>query len=170
MTHAPATTGTARTAPLDERELRAWRGMLEVHAAVTQQLDADMRAEHGLPLSSYEVLMFLADADGHRMRMADIADRALVSRSGLTRLIDRLAGLGFVERSSCPEDGRGAYAELTDAGLLKLEAARRTHLDGVRRLFLDRLSAGDQRALADAWNRIQREDPDAAPHSGSRTC
>src|SRR5919112_5121680 len=108
MTHAAAVPDAESTAALDERELRAWRGMLEVHAAVTQQLDADMRAEHGLPLSSYEVLMFLADADGHRMRMADIADRALVSRSGLTRLIDRLVALGLVERSSCPEDGRGA--------------------------------------------------------------
>lgn len=154
MTQAPSMTAAARTAPLGELELRAWRGMLEVHAALSHQLDADLRAEHGLPLSSYEVLMFLADADGHRMRMADIADRALVSRSGLTRLIDRLVHLGLVERSACPEDGRGAFATLTGAGLQKIQAARRTHLEGVRRLFLDRLSAGDQRALGDAWDRV----------------
>jgi DNA-binding MarR family transcriptional regulator len=167
MTQPPAMTAPARTAPLDELELRAWRGMLEVHAALTHHLDADMRAEHGLPLSSYEVLMFLADADGHRMRMADIADRALVSRSGLTRLIDRLVDLGLVERSACPEDGRGAFATLTEAGLQKIEAARRTHLEGIRRLFLDRLSAGDKRALGDAWDRVGLE---RRAISGSPAC
>jgi DNA-binding MarR family transcriptional regulator len=160
----------ARTAPLDELELRAWRGMLEVHAAVIHRLDAEMRAQHGLPLSSYEVLMLLADADGQRMRMADIAAGALVSRSGLTRLIDRLVDLGLVERSSCPEDGRGTFAQLTDTGRGKIEAAGRTHLEGVRRLFLDRLSGGDRHALADAWDRIRSDDPGAAALSGSRAC
>jgi DNA-binding MarR family transcriptional regulator len=127
---------------LDEQELRAWRGMLQVHSAVTQELDAEMRAEHGLSLSSYEVLMFLSDAVDERMR------------SGLTRLIDRLVAHGFVERCACADDGRGAYAQLTDAGREKIHAARRTHLDGVRRLFLHRLSGDDQRALGDVWERV----------------
>jgi DNA-binding MarR family transcriptional regulator len=143
-------------APLDPRELRAWRGLLEVHARVTQQLDAQMRDEHGLSLSAYEVLMFVADADGERMRMADIAERVLLSRSGLTRLVDRLVDLGLVERSACAEDGRGSFAQLTPAGREKLDAARRTHLDGIRRLFLDRLAAGEQRALGDAWEHVLR--------------
>ena len=85
-------------------------------------LDAQMRAEHGLPVSSYEVLMFLADAPGRRLRMAEIADRVLLSRSGLTRLVDRLVELGYVTRCAVEGDGRGTYAELTDAGLDKLEA------------------------------------------------
>jgi DNA-binding MarR family transcriptional regulator len=143
-----------RSTRLDERELRAWRGMLEVHAAVTSELDGQLRAEHGLGISAYEVLMFLADADGRRLRMSEIADRVLLSRSGLTRLVDRLLALGLVRRNPCADDGRGSYAELTDAGLEKLAAARRTHLAGVRRFFLDRVSAEDQDALARSWERI----------------
>jgi len=148
--HAPSPS----TAALDEQELRAWRGMLEVHATVTRALDAEMHAEHGLSLSAYELLLFLADADGNRMRMADIADRVLLSRSGLTRLVDRLVALGFVVRNPCADDGRGSYAELTEEGRRTFEAARRTHLAGVRRFFLDRLTDEDRRALGDAWARV----------------
>ena len=145
-THAPT--------QLDPQELRAWRGMLQVHAAVTRALDAQMHAEHGLSVSAYEVLMFLADAEDRRLRMADIADRVLLSRSGLTRLVDRLVALGYVVRNACADDGRGSYAELTPAGLAKLDAARRTHLAGVREYFLERLSDEDQRALGAAWDRV----------------
>jgi DNA-binding MarR family transcriptional regulator len=139
---------------LDRRELRAWRGMLEVHAAVTRELDAQMRAEHGLSVSAYEVLMFLADTDDGRLRMADIAERVLLSRSGLTRLVDRLVALGLVRRNPCADDGRGSYAELTPEGREKLAAARATHLAGVRRFFLDRLDPEVQDALGEAWDRI----------------
>ena len=145
-----------RPSLLDEQELRAWRGLLQVHAAVTQVLDAELRAAHGLNISAYEVLMFLADADGQRMRMADIADSVLLSRSGLTRLVDRLVSAGYVARSRCADDGRGAFAQLTAAGREKLDAARRTHLDGVRRHFLDALDDADQRALGDLWDRVLR--------------
>jgi DNA-binding MarR family transcriptional regulator len=139
---------------LDEQELRAWRGMLQVHAAVTRSLDAQMHAEHGLSVSAYEVLMFLADAPDQKLRMAEIADRVLLSRSGLTRLVDRLVALGLVVRNACADDGRGSFAELTEAGRLKLAAARRTHLAGVREFFLERLTQDDQRALGEAWDRV----------------
>ena len=128
--------------------------MLRVHAEVTNELDAQMRAEHGLPVSSYEVLMFLADAPERRLRMAEIADRVLLSRSGLTRLVDRLVELGYVTRCAVEGDGRGAYAELTETGLQKLEAARRTHREGVRRYFLERLTPTDQIVLGDIWMRL----------------
>jgi DNA-binding MarR family transcriptional regulator len=131
--------------------------MLQVHAAVTRELDAQMHAAHELSVSAYEVLMFLADAEGHRLRMSDIADRVLLSRSGLTRLVDRLVSLGLVQRNPCADDGRGSYAELTPAGLERLQAARRTHLHGVRQFFLDRISREDQRALVDAWRRVLGE-------------
>ena len=108
---------------LDDRELRAWRGMLRVHATLTKALDAELEAAHGLPLSSYEVLMHLADADGQRMRMSDLADMVILSRSGLTRLVDRLEREGLIARESCPSDARGSYATLTTAG--RREAARR---------------------------------------------
>ena len=141
---------------LSPTELAAWRGLLETHARVTRALDAQMRAEHGLPVSSYEVLMFLADAPGHRLRMSEIADRVLLSRSGLTRLVDRLEQLGFVSRCLVEDDGRGAYAKLTGAGLDEARAARRTHLEGVRAYFLDRLTEDDQHALAEIWTRLDR--------------
>jgi DNA-binding MarR family transcriptional regulator len=146
---SPTTTGL-----LDEQELRAWRGMLQVHAAMTSSLDRQMHAEHGLSVSAYEVLMFLADAPDRRLRMAEIADRVLLSRSGLTRLVDRLVALGLVRRNACADDGRGSFAELTEAGQAKFAAARRTHLAGVREFFLDRLTDEQQRALGDAWDAI----------------
>jgi DNA-binding MarR family transcriptional regulator len=128
--------------------------MLEVHATVTRALDAQMQAEHGLSVSAYEVLMFLADEPDHRLRMAQIADRVLLSRSGLTRLVDRLVALGLVRRNPCADDGRGSYAELTDEGLDRLQAARRTHLQGVREFFLGRLSAERQQQLGAAWDEV----------------
>jgi DNA-binding MarR family transcriptional regulator len=149
---------TAPTGPFTAQELAAWRGMLQVHARVTRALDAQLRAEHGLSISSYEVLMFLGDSGDRRMRMSEIADRVLLSRSGLTRLVDRLVELGYVTRCAAEGDGRGLYAELTDAGAAKLEAARRTHREGVRVIFLDRLSTTDQIVLGDIWERCLAED------------
>lgn len=149
-----ATIGSPAAAPFAEHELGAWRGMLEVHARVTQQLDAQMHAEHRLSVSAYEVLMFLADAPDHRMRMSDIAQRVLLSRSGCTRLVDRLVDLGYVTRCAASTDGRGLYAELTDAGRKKTKAARATHREGVRRFFLERLTTTDQIALGDIWTRF----------------
>lgn len=154
---------TAKTRPLSKQELAAWRGMLQVHAQTTQVLDAQMRAEHDLSVSSYEVLMFLGDAPDCRMRMSEIADRVLLSRSGLTRLIDRLCQLGYVTRCAAESDGRGQYAELTEAGADKLAAARRTHLRGIRAFFLGRLSAADQIALGDIWKRFLAADPAGGP-------
>jgi DNA-binding MarR family transcriptional regulator len=129
--------------------------MLEVHARVTQQLDAQMHADHGLSLSAYEVLMFLADAPEHRMRMSEIAQSVLLSRSGCTRLVDRLAELGYVARCAATCDGRGLYAQLTDAGAVKVQAARATHRAGVRECFLDHLTTTDLIALGDIWTRFR---------------
>lgn len=140
---------------LSPLELAAWRGMLEANAQVMRQLDAQMQAEHGLSASSYEVLMFLDDAPEHRMRMSDIADRVLLSRSGCTRLVDRLVRQGYVTRCTASDDGRGLFAQLTDAGVEKIRAARLTHREGIRRFFLDHLTATDQIALGDIWSRFR---------------
>jgi DNA-binding MarR family transcriptional regulator len=143
-------------APFAEHELAAWRGMLEAHARVTQQLDAQMHAAHGVSLSAYEVLMFLADAPEHRLRMSDIARQVLLSKSGCTRLVDRLVDLGYVTRCAARTDGRGLYAELTEAGLEKTRAARAAHRQGVRRCFLEHLTTTDQIAMGDIWTRFHR--------------
>jgi DNA-binding MarR family transcriptional regulator len=139
---------------LDTRELRAWRGMLRVHAALSKQLDAQLEAEHALSLTSYEVLMYLADADDARMRMHDLASSVLLSRSGLTRLVDRLERDGYLERCSCSHDARGAFAVLTPAGREKLTAARETHLAGVRSMFVRHFSEEQLDLLGDGWERV----------------
>jgi DNA-binding MarR family transcriptional regulator len=148
------TVKTADSRQLDARELRAWRGMLRAHAALTKALDADLDAEHGLPLSSYEVLLYLNDAPGGRMRMRDLAASVILSRSGLTRLADRLEREGLICRESCPSDARGSYAVLTPAGAEKLAAARATHLAGVRSLFLQHFTDDELDAFGDAWERV----------------
>src|SRR4051794_11768361 len=152
---------TDKAGPFSATELAAWRGMLQMHAHITQALDVQMRTEHGLSVSSYEVLMFLAEAPERRLRMAEIADQVLLSRSGLTRLVDRLVQLGYVTRCAAENDGRGAYAELTDAGLEKFQAAQRTHREGVRAYFLDRLSITDTVILGDIWTRFLSADASA---------
>jgi DNA-binding MarR family transcriptional regulator len=144
----------SKTGTLTERELRAWRGLLRVHASLVKALDAQLEAEHGLPLSSYEVLMHLAGAENGRMRMCNLAESVILSRSGLTRLVDRLEREGFIKREPCEDDARGSFAVVTPAGREKLAAARATHLAGVRSLFLDHFSPDDLDVLGDAWERV----------------
>src|SRR5688500_3782197 len=117
---------------LSREELAAWRGLLRVHSALVKALDAELLAEQGLPLSSYEVLINLQAAPERRRRMAELADSVLLSRSGMTRLVDRLEREGLLERDACVDDGRGTFAVLTEKGEALLSEARRTHLDGVR--------------------------------------
>lgn len=144
----------SQTALLDTRELRAWRGLLRVHASMVKALDAELERAHGLSLTSYEVLLYLGESDEGRLRMHDLASSVLLSRSGLTRLADRLERHGLLERRACESDARGSFAVITDAGREKLAAARATHLDGVRRHFLSHLSPAEQDALGDVWERL----------------
>jgi len=139
---------------LTTSELRAWRGLLRVHTSMVKALDAQLEAAHSLPLTSYEVLLHLADADEGKMRMHDIASSVLLSRSGLTRLVDRLERDGLVERLSCQDDARGAFACLTELGHVRLAEARETHLAGVRRLFLSHFSEDELELVASFWERI----------------
>src|SRR5215210_1159144 len=94
---------------LTPAELGAWRGLLRVHAALVRELDAELDAAHDLPLTSYDVLIYLRSAPGKRLRMADLADSVLLSRSGLTRLVDRLVREGLIVRDTCESDGRGSF-------------------------------------------------------------
>jgi DNA-binding MarR family transcriptional regulator len=128
--------------------------MLRAHAELTRELDAQLAREHKLPLSSYEVLLYLADAPDGRMRMAELADSVLLSRSGLTRLVDRLEREGLLKRKRCESDARGYFAEITPKGRRLFDAARRTHLDGVRDLFLSRFSRDELRALGALWQKL----------------
>ena len=145
---------TVSSAQLSAGELAAWRGLLATHATLIARLDAELEREHGLPLTSYEVLLYLGDAEGGRLRMGELADRLLLSRSGITRLVDRLERQGMIERERCENDGRGFNAVLTAAGRRKLDAARPAHLGGVRRHFLAQLEPGELDSLAAIWGRL----------------
>jgi DNA-binding MarR family transcriptional regulator len=139
---------------LSPAELGAWRGFLRAHSVLAKALDTELQAAHGLPLSSYEVLIVLQAAPGKRLRMAELADRVLLSRSGMTRLVDRLEREGMLARDKCSSDARGYFAVLTAKGEELLAAARPTHLDGVREGFLRHFSPEELAALARWWDRL----------------
>ncbi len=125
---------------LTQSESRAWRGFLRAHATVVRALEAELQAEHDLPLASYDVLVQLSESPDRRLRMTELADRVLLSRSGLTRLADRLEREGLLTREPCPSDARGTLAVLTDDGLARLRKAWPTHLRGVEEHVLRRLT------------------------------
>jgi DNA-binding MarR family transcriptional regulator len=141
-------------AELSAAELGAWRGMLRIHTALIRALDAELDAAHGLPLTSYDVLIYLQNAPRKRLRMAELADSVLLSRSGVTRLVDRLEREGLLVRDACDDDGRGLYAVLTRKGEEVLERARPTHLAGVRERFLSHFSEDELEQMAAYWERV----------------
>jgi DNA-binding MarR family transcriptional regulator len=126
-----------------DSRLSAWQAFLHAHARVVRELERELQDEQQLALTDYDVLVQLATAGEHRLRMSELADRLLLSRSGATRLVDRLVADGLVERVSCESDRRGQWASLTDAGYGRLRRASPTHLRGVATHFLDRLSSED---------------------------
>jgi DNA-binding MarR family transcriptional regulator len=135
----------ADTRPLSSRDprLEPWRAFLTAHARVTRRLDEELRAEHDLSLAEYDALLTIADAPERRIRMRQLADRVILSKSGVTRLIDRLVLDGLVERKACASDARGAEAVLTSAGLERLRRASRTHLRGIAQHFLAAVEDAD---------------------------
>jgi DNA-binding MarR family transcriptional regulator len=153
-------TATAVEIPTADREaltlgeLRAWRGLLRAHSCLAKRVDAELDRAHRLPMSSYEVLLHLEEASAGRMRMCDLAEQAQLSRSGLTRLVDRLERDGLLERCSCAHDARGSYACLTEVGRERLQEARGTHLSVIRAAFFSRFSEEELTMLADMWERI----------------
>jgi DNA-binding MarR family transcriptional regulator len=133
-------------APSDPR-IEPWRAFLQAHARITRRLDEELRAAHDLSLAEYDALLTIADAPDRRIRMRQLADRVILSKSGVTRLIDRLVLDGLVERSACPSDARGAEAVLTPAGLDRLRGASRTHLRGIDEHFLAALGPDDANSV-----------------------
>lgn len=119
------------TTALTPAESTTWRLFLRSHAQISRVLESELVAAHDLPLASYDVLVQLSEAPGRGLRMTELAERVLLSRSGLTRLVDRLERDGLVQRQACPSDLRGTHAVLTDAGLARLREAWSTHLKGV---------------------------------------
>jgi DNA-binding MarR family transcriptional regulator len=137
-----------------ELELDAWRGFLRTYSTLVRDLDDELTRRHGLPVSSYDVLVQLDEAPDGRLRMSALADAVLLSRSGLSRLVTRLEGQGLIERMECTNDARGSFAAITDQGRERLDEARVTHRAGVRERFFDHLGERDLRNLAKAWDRL----------------
>lgn len=134
--------------------LETWRAFLRAHALLTRRLDEDLRTGEGLTLGEYSALLQVAEAPGRSLRMNQLATGIFLSRSGVTRLIDRLEADGLITRSTCIDDGRGALAVLTDAGLARLRDAARTHLNGIAEYFLDVVPDGDLEVLSATFRAI----------------
>ncbi len=146
---------------LDDREQEVWRRLLAVESRMHDQLDRELTEAHGLSIGDYAVLVNLSEAGGFELRMSDLADRLLLSRSGLTRRVDGLVKAGLVSRRACPSDRRGALAQLTPAGLQRLREAAPTHVAGVRRYLIDAL--GNLDGLSAGLERIERVLPGPGP-------
>ena len=132
---------------LNELELRAWQALLHAHYDVTTTLDGELRAEHALSWGSYDVLLRLARAPANALRMSELAERVLLSPSGLTRLVDQLEQDGLVERERTEEDARVVLAHLTERGRQAVRQASRTHVRGIREHFTGRLTRTQLRNL-----------------------
>jgi DNA-binding MarR family transcriptional regulator len=128
----------ARIDPADWR-LDVWRSFLHAHAHLLRRLEQDLQVQNQIAIATYDVLLQLAEAPESRLRMSELADAVLLSRSGLTRLVDRLQREGLVERQPDPDDARGLFTVLTPAGRRALQAAAAVHLGGIDELVLQRL-------------------------------
>ena len=143
-----------RSPTADDPALDVWRAFIQTHARLIHKLDEELQSAHGLSLAEYDALIQLVSAPDRRLRMSVLADRVLLSRSGITRLVDRLEADGMVQRSVCPTDARGSMAAITQLGVTRLRAASKTHLDGVRRYFLDVIAADEQAVVQRSFERV----------------
>ncbi len=134
----------------------AWRHFLRSTVLLTQRLDEGLERRNDLTGTDYEILVILSETPDHRLRMSDLADQVLVSRSRLTYRIDQLVRRGFVERQTCESDGRGLHASLTDAGLAAIRAAAPGHVDDVRRHLIDHIDPSLLPAFTELFRRVEQ--------------
>lgn len=152
-----AMTQTPIVGPADRLEgeaLDAWRSYLQSHASILRALDSDLAAQHGITTRDYEVMLYLAQAPDRKLPMSVLAENTMLTRSGITRLVDGLVRAGLIERISCPSDARVSYAQLTDSGYEKLRQAGCTQVAGIRNLFLERFSEREIGQLASLLRRL----------------
>ena len=159
--HMGTTTGMV-TGP----QLEAWQRLLRANCIAMRTLDAQLQAGHGITIRDYDVLNALRGAEAGHLRMSDLSRRTMLTRSGMTRLVQGLERDGFVERIACPSDARVAWVKLSDGGRTRLEAARRTHHAGIRRLFADHLEDAEAEQLSELLGRI----PGVADGSDTACC
>jgi DNA-binding MarR family transcriptional regulator len=140
--------------PLSEQHLAAWRNFLKVHATVIDRIDHGLVAAERLPLSSYDVLIELYETSERRLRMHELAERVVLSRSGLTRLVDRLEAEGLLIRDRCGTDRRGAYAVITEQGIAALRRTWPIYAGGIAEYFAQWLTLEEAAVLEAAFGRI----------------
>lgn len=152
---AAGVAGSVLASLLEPAELRAWWALLTRHARVARRLETALVARSNLQLAEYDALLQLALAEGQRLRMSELADRALLSRAGISRLVDRLIADGLVSRTKCPSDARGYFAALTASGLARLETATPDYMAATRRFFLEAFTVPELGTLAELLERSQ---------------
>ena len=139
---------------LNDSEQRAWRAWIASSQLLLDRLSRDIHAQHGLTMADYEILVRLSESADHRVRMSDLADRTLASRSRLSHQIDRMEKRGFVLREQCTDDKRGQFAVLTETGWQALVTAAPDHVESVRTHLVDVLSPAEFAALGVACEKI----------------
>ena len=139
---------------LEGAALEAWRSYLQSHASIVRVLDAELVSEHGITSRDYEVMLYLAQEPERRLAMSALSERTMLTRSGITRLVDGLVAAGYVQRVACPNDARVSYARLTDSGYDKLRSAGCSHVRSIQRLFLEHFSDAEVTALAQLLSRL----------------
>jgi DNA-binding MarR family transcriptional regulator len=139
---------------IEPEELDTWRVFLQAHAVVLETLQEELQAERSLSLPWYEVLLHLTRSSEGRLRMQELADRVLLTQSGVSRLIDRMAETGLVRRTSCAIDRRGKYAEITPKGRETLRKATPVHLRGIDEHFLRHLDPRERQVLRSALGKV----------------
>jgi DNA-binding MarR family transcriptional regulator len=139
--------------------MAAWHAFIRAHARVVRLLESELEAEQNLTLPAYEVLAHLTEAPERRLRMSDLAAISVLTPSGLTRVVDKLVREGYVERQRCGSDARVVYAAVTDAGVARVQEAYPTHLSGVRRHLVDRLTPEQLAAIRDALEPLTADCP-----------
>ena len=142
----------------DDPGMLAWRMFLTAHASVIRQLEAELEQRQSLALSDFDVLVQLHFAGG-TLRMRDLAESVLLSRSGMTRRVDRLEEAGYVSRFACETDRRGSMAQLTDAGRERLETALPVHVKGIETHFLAKLSPAELEMVRSTLAKVLTEPP-----------
>ena len=137
-----------------ETEGAAWGQLLSMHAAMMHKLDTMLQTKHRISHEEFEVLLRLSWVKGGRMRLRDLADASVLTRSGMSRLVERLTQVGLVSRETALEDSRGVYAVLTPEGWKRLEEAEHDNITLVRECFLCLYTEEEQQQMADFWKRF----------------
>ena len=139
---------------LTPEEQESWRAWIQASLLLSDRLSRDIQAQHGLTFADYEILVWLSEAPDRRLRMSELARRALSSRSRLSHQVDRMERAGLVTREICTEDRRGSFAVLTEKGWQTIVAAAPDHVESVRTHLVDVLSPEEFAALGAACRKI----------------